>query len=51
MLYGEWDQYIKHVEARLQERAKLDSDGDFNKTLGKRKGRSVDNEEVLREEN
>ncbi len=58
MLYGEWDEYIKHVEARLQEGAKLDSDADkadedpvTTRTLGKRKGRPVDNEEVLHEEN
>jgi hypothetical protein len=60
-LYGEWDQYIKRIEARLQEGAKLESDADkaekdlgqtvTTKLLGKRKDRPVDNAEVLHEEN
>ncbi len=61
MLYGEWDQYIKRVEARLQEGGKLDSQADkthgdsggmvATKTLGKRKDRTGDNEEILHAEN
>jgi hypothetical protein len=61
LLYGEWDQYIKRIEARLQEGAKLESDADKaekdlgqtvnTKLLGKRKDRPVDNAEVLHEEN
>ena len=60
-MYGEWDQYIKRIEARLQEGAKLESDADkaekdlgqtvTTKLLGKRKDRPVDNAEVLHEEN
>ena len=60
-MYGEWDQYIKRIEARLQDGAKLDSDADkaekalgqtvTTKHLGKRKDRPVDNAEVLREDN
>jgi hypothetical protein len=59
-LYGEWDQYIKHVEARLQEGAKLDSEEDkkdvgsgatVTNTLGKRKDQTAVNEEVSHTDN
>ncbi len=61
MLYGEWLQYIKHVEARLQEGARLDSEDDkkdvgsgatvSTNTVGKRKDRTAVNEEVSHTDN
>ncbi len=61
MLYGEWDQYIKRVEARLLEGSKLESEAEKTpedsggmvdtKTLGKRKDRTAANEEILHADN